>query len=314
METSALAAQAAFDLIGAPRGQAALSTRARTVAVLDSGVHWRHPYLLPHCRDSGWDFVEDRPDATPDAHSDHGTQMAGVIAAFASRVGMSLRLLPLRVTGVFASGNGAGFSSSRVTRAIDLAMRQGVDVIVLARSWPQDSLAVRHAIQAATTAGVLVVVASGNACEEIERHRHIPALYASAIQNCVIAVRAFGTQGECKSNYFADVPLLAAPGNDIKTTSGANRYTDGFGESSAAAAIVAAAAAFVSDRILTSGSRAPAAVAQWLRAHARPTFHSIRTGSQPIGCSHYLKLDLRDLSATTAGAAIPSTSKIQTCR
>jgi subtilisin family serine protease len=298
-----LESQIAFDVIGASLAQASVAKGARTIAVLDSGVHWRHPYLLPHCTDPGWDFIEEQADATPDAHSDHGTQMAGVIAAFAKRVHMQLNILPLRVTGLFASGRGAGFSSSRIARAIDLAVTRGADVIVIARSWPQDSPAIRDAIRTAGSAGTLFVIAAGNGGEDLDRGRCLPARYAREFPDRVLAVRAMGTTSEPQwsSNYFSDSALLAAPGKHIKTTSGATRYTSRFGQSSAAAPTIAAAAAFVSDQLLDVGERAPASISQWLRSHSRRERHCERGESDLVGRVEYLKLDLRDLPLCSRG-------------
>jgi subtilisin family serine protease len=305
-----LALQPAFDAIGAPLEQVAeaavVGQNVRTVAVLDSGVHWRHPYLRPHCTDPGWDFIEERPDATPDERSDHGTQMAGVIAAFAQRVNMRLSILPLRVTGTFASGIGAGFSTSRIVRAIDLAATRGADVIVIARSWPQDSFAVRDAIRAAASAGTLIVISAGNAGEDIDCTRCIPACHAREFPDHVLTVRAVGTTSKspCSSNYFADLPLLAAPGWQIKTTSGSAYYARRFGQSSAAAAIVSAAAALVSHRLLDPAQRAPAAVSHWLRSHARRERHCKRDGLHVLGRDEHLELDLRDLPRANQGKTI----------
>jgi subtilisin family serine protease len=229
--------------------------------------------------------------------------MAGVIAAFAQRVNMRLAILPLRVTGVFASGIGAGLSSSRIVRAIELAATRGADVIVIARSWPQDSLAVRNAIRAAASVGALIVISAGNASADIDRTRCIPACYAREFPDHVLTVRALGTTSKrpSGSNYFTDLPLLAAPGWQIKTTSGSAYYARRFGQSSAAAAIVGAAAALVSHRLLEPAQRAPAAVAHWLRSHARRERHCEGDGLNLLGRDEHLELDLRDLPRANQG-------------
>lgn len=136
------------------------------VAVLDSGIS-DHPILEGKLAAGGWNFVDDsadisdRPDGLDndgngliDELTGHGTFVAGLI----SWVAPGAIILPVKV--LDSDGHGNTFTTAAgVYHAVD----QGAKVINLSLSLPADSTVLRSAISYATSRGVIVVSAVGNA-------------------------------------------------------------------------------------------------------------------------------------------------------
>lgn len=179
-----------------------------TVAVIDSGVNFDTPGLLPlrfvnssevpgngvdddgngYVDDvSGWDFVDDgwfswfddtqTPDNDPKDLLGHGTAVARISVATAGPDAATwLRILPLRV----ASGtNGVGsVSPFALAEAIHYATSVGVNVINLSVGSVQNYQVVTEAIDAAQAQGVQVVVAAGNSSGGVLFPANLPGVLA----------------------------------------------------------------------------------------------------------------------------------------
>ena len=126
-----------------------------TVAVLDSGVDFTHPYLSGRLLNNGFDYVESDEDPSDDYG--HGTSVAGIIVDCTQ--GLNVNILPIKVLDYSGEGN-----NESIAEGIDYAIEQGADVINLSLSITENILAepVDEAIDDAVEAGIIVVAAAGN--------------------------------------------------------------------------------------------------------------------------------------------------------
>ena len=157
--------------------------RPVTVAVIDTGLDWRHPDFNRSAlwRNSGevpgngldddgngypddvhgWDFVD--RDNLPNDTDGHGTFVAGILAARTgnglgiSGIAPGVRIMPLRALGTFGSG-----SAFDIAEAIVYATDNGADVINLSLGANGRSTLVRMAVAHALRKGVILVAAAGN--------------------------------------------------------------------------------------------------------------------------------------------------------
>jgi len=164
------------------------------VGVIDTGCDASHPHLRAL---KGANLVRgEEADAWRPARKegDHGTHVAGIVA---SRAGWDERLQALPGLGGIAPGvelciyrvfpdNGGDAINFDIIKAVDMAVRDGCDIINLSLSEDRSDEALRAAVEDARRAGVLVVAACGNESGPVD----FPAAYSSCI-----AVSAFGRLG-----------------------------------------------------------------------------------------------------------------------
>jgi subtilisin family serine protease len=208
------------------------------VAVLDSGVDYKHPDLFNNMWINsgeiagngldddgngkiddvrGWDFVDD--DNDPIDSDDHGTHVAGTIAAVGNNgtgitgVSWSAQIMPLRFLDAFGSG-----SVADAIEAIEYAIDKGVKIINASYGSYTFSTAERDAIARARNADILFVAAAGNDnWNNDSATKHYPSSYD--LTN-IIAVAATD-QSDSRasfSNYGATSVDVAAPGTSIFST------------------------------------------------------------------------------------------------
>lgn len=210
------------------------------VAVLDSGVDYRHPdlaqnvWVRPFELEAYYDeqigFVDDQfgYDAVTDSgdpmdENGHGTHCAGIIGADGNNgigiagINWRVKIMPLK----FMSKGGFG-STKDAIEAINYVIdrrRAGVNVRIISASWgsTQKSKALEDVIRKAGEEGILFVAASGNASSDADRYPHYPAGYE--LPN-VISVAALNRKDELASfsNFGAKRVHIAAPGAEILST------------------------------------------------------------------------------------------------
>ncbi|MFL6335175.1 MAG: S8 family serine peptidase [Pyrinomonadaceae bacterium] len=214
----------------------------------------------------GWDFVHN--DATVfDAHgafpSDktdaHGTHVAGIIGAVGNNgqgvtgVNWNVKLLPIKILG--QEGESAAPSSVLLTvRAYGYAKTlrdlynstggaKGANLRVLNNSYGGygESQAERDAIRALGDSGILFVAASGNDGRSNDRTPVFPAGYNEPNVITVGASTRYDTPAVF-SNYSPRTVHMAAPGEDILSTTPGGTYTYADGTSMAAPHVSGAAA------------------------------------------------------------------------
>jgi Subtilase family len=193
------------------------------VAVIDSQIENSHPDLIGQVQISQ-NFVPDRPDAP----EQHGTEIAGIIAAIEGNgigiagVAPRARLMGLRAcwqpTPRQSGSAGTVCDSLSLAEALHFAIAHNVQVINLSLSGPPDLLLGRL-VDVATARGVTVVGAYD---------RSLPGGGFPASHAGVVAV--------VDESPGSPIPgIVSAPGRDIPTTEPGGRWTLVNGSSFAAA-------------------------------------------------------------------------------
>ncbi len=208
------------------------------IAVLDSGVSYDHPDLKdniwvnsvemngsPGVDDDrngyvddyyGWDYIDN--DGYPSDYNQHGTHVAGIIAARGnnsagiSGVMWSAKIMVLRFLGVTGTGDVA-----RAAEAIEYAVDNGARIINASWGGYDYSVTVYSAIDYARRHDVLLIAAAGN---ESNNNNTIPFYPASYNLPNIISVAATDQRDELAyfSNYGSARVHLAAPGVSIYST------------------------------------------------------------------------------------------------
>ncbi|ACB53639.1 protease [Crocosphaera subtropica ATCC 51142] len=177
-----------------------------TVAVIDSGVS-RVPDLRQTEFVSGYDFVNDRNDASDD--NGHGTHVAGTIAQSTNNnygvagIAYQAKIMPIKVL----SAQGGG-SVSDIADAIRFAADNGADIINMSLGGGGESQVMKDAIDYAYDKGVVIIAAAGNSNQNAASY---PARYPKVIS--VSALDAAGKKANY-SNYGAGVDISAPGGSE----------------------------------------------------------------------------------------------------
>lgn len=264
--------------INLPEAYALLETRpvsgSALVAIIDTGVDISHPSLYRHIWTNekeipengidddnngyvddynGWDFFNDdntvchyqvsslgQISAHPEDNDNHGTHCAGIIAAtegvYGVAGGIDIRILPLKIHG----GTRNSGSVADAIKAIKYAQAAGADICNMSWGTSVYSEALETVMREST---MLFVVAAGNSGNNNNSSPVYPACYA--LDN-MITVAYINQSGELASdsNYGISTVDIAAPGQDIFSTTvgGEFHYLSG---SSMAAPVVSGVAALL---------------------------------------------------------------------
>ena len=245
------------------------------VAVIDSGMDYRHPDIVEQLwsngaeaegRDRvdddgngyvddilGWDFADApslpgdgdylNPDADPMDESGHGTHVGGIIAAGVDNaigvagVATDVRLMVLRAA--FNVGGTSYLENDAIAAAIIYAVDNGAQVLNFSFGSPQFSPLIRDAVRYADAAGLVMIAAAGNEGNEAvfhpARHEECIAVAASGVDGGIPSFSNFG--------YSIDV---AAPGEHISSLAPGELYVVLSGTSMAAAHVSGLAAQWLS--------------------------------------------------------------------
>jgi subtilisin family serine protease len=216
------------------------------IAVVDSGVAYAHPDLAGNIRVDtaelngapgvdddkngyiddvyGWDFVDN--DGYPVDYNQHGTHVAGVIAAKGnngsgiSGVMWSAKIMPVRFLGVSGTGDVA-----KGAEAIVYAVDNGARIINASWGGYDYSTTMYNAINYARQKNVLVAAAAGNETNNNDIDAFYPASYN--LSN-IISVAASDRNDNLAyfSNYGTTTVDLAAPGVTIYSSVPVFTYGD----------------------------------------------------------------------------------------
>ena len=276
--------------VRAPEAWTVTMGAGSVVAVVDSGVQTTHPDLSPNiwrhptevCANgadddrngfvddcSGWDFGMGDNNANPDlgpSNADHGTHVAGIIAAAINGVGIAgiapeADIMPLKVS---TTTGGIPTSSARrrgeLRRAERCRRRQHVarDESGSGPALPHDRA--RGGGRQRPAAGSVVVVAMGNDGVDITNAPVWPASYSLYYDN-VISVGA-STNSDTRASFSnTGSPLsVYAPGFAIMSTLPNGSWDWKWGTSMAAPAVAGGVAAMLAAGTATT----PAAVRSML--------------------------------------------------
>ncbi len=230
------ALQPSLEALGLAAAHRVATGRGVRIAVVDTGVDFRHPELEGKIVESR-DFVDlDLGAFTSDTH---GTAVAGVIAAATDNgmgiVGVAPGAEVAALKGCWPDPPGAPTSvcnTYTLARALDHAIVSGARILNLSLAGPEDPLLTRL-LQRAEADGILVVAAANDG----------PELSYPAALPTVLAVRALAPEPSRKRAERE----VAAPGAEVLTTAPGGRF-DFFTGSSFAAAHASGVAALVLER------------------------------------------------------------------
>jgi subtilisin family serine protease len=222
-------------------------SRSVVVAVIDTGIDWRHPDLAANVWINpgevpengldddgngfvddvrGWDFVHN--DNDPTDSNGHGSHVAGIVGAIGNNgigiagVAWDASLMPLRALG----SNGRGYLSD-ILSAIEYAIDNGALVINASYGRGTYSRAEFEALAHAQEAGILLVAAAGNGSADADSAPFYPAAYKEALDPGdqrtlwnIISVAATTHKDQLAhfSSYGAQSVHVAAPGWAIYST------------------------------------------------------------------------------------------------
>lgn len=230
------------------------ASRPVTVAIIDTGVDIAHPALaeqiwtnpkeipgngidddangyIDDC--NGWDFYNNdstvchyaAPDsgftgADPADNDNHGTHCAGIIAAsegvFGVASGIDIRILPLKIHG----GERNTGSISDAIKAIKYAQTAGADICNMSWGTTLYSETLETVMR---ESDMLFVVAAGNSGSNNNSSPLYPASYTLDNMISVANITQSGTLAS-DSNYGLSTVDIAAPGQDIYSTTVGGEY------------------------------------------------------------------------------------------
>ena len=197
------------------------------VAIIDTGIDKDHADLVDNLK-GGVNFVSKSPakPADPNKWDDdngHGTHVAGTIAATNNEIGV-VGVAPntelYAVKSLDSRGNGY---LSDIIAGLEWAVANDMDVVNMSLGTTSDIQAFHDAIDAAYSAGVVLVAAAGNSGDGDPNTNNVeyPAKYSS-----VIAVGA--TDVADNSPYWSSEGVeveVSAPGVNILSTYKGGSYT-----------------------------------------------------------------------------------------
>lgn len=212
-----------------------------TVAVLDSGVDADHPALAGSVADA-----VDAAGGRADGPGDHGTQVAGVVAADAERRGVAPDAAVLDVR-VAPSGRAR---PSWLLRGFQAAVTGGADVVAVGVGWshvthgwecPYGFCPLCDAADRVVELGPVVVAPVGNEARESEAEHVDTSIRCPGNARSVLSVGAHhdGDHADFSSvgptSYGADCPDVSAPGVDVTAPVVGGEWAAASGTSVAAA-------------------------------------------------------------------------------
>ncbi|MGH3656565.1 MAG: type VII secretion-associated serine protease mycosin [Micromonosporaceae bacterium] len=212
-----------------------------TVAILDSGVDYRHPDLKGALLE-GKTYAGGRSDGWEDADG-HGTAMAALVAGRghgprnrdgALGVAPAAKILPVRTE------NGKVGDSRGLQQGIEWAADHGADILSISQGFA-DNPDIAESVNYAINKGVVIVASAGNTAKG-ETDVVAPARYPG-----VIAVSGSDHDGNFTDEFVSGPQVvLSAPATDVASAGGTTGkgYGSGTG-TSPAAAIAAGVAALV---------------------------------------------------------------------
>ena len=245
--------------------------------VCGNGIDDDHNGYVDDC--NGWDFGKGdngpSPDSSQTSTFDHGTHVAGIIAAEANNgtgvagVAPGARIMAIKVA------NGDALSMAGIATGIRYAADNGATVInmSLATNGTQTPRAyvsnLESAISYAVGKGVVIVAAVGNSSADLRNSNDgvvgiWPAGFASIYPQMLAVGATDPTGGRSYFSNYNGPTNIYAPGSYIMATLGGGGYGRMSGTSMASPAMAGAVAV-----VLASGAATPSTVVQKIRSTGR---------------------------------------------
>lgn len=206
-----------IDTIFARRVHPAIVKGAVNVAVIDTGVDYRHPELKAAFA-GGRNVLTDTDNPLDDAG--HGTHVAGTIAAADNDIGVIGIAPRTRLWGVKALDATGRGSSETVLKALDWIVAKKAElggnwIVNLSLGADEESTGEREAFQRIADKGILVIAATGNASTVITPAPvAFPAAYPSVV---AVGAVTFDQKIASFSNQGPEIDLTA-PGVGVLST------------------------------------------------------------------------------------------------
>jgi len=217
----------------------------------------------------GWDFNSNDNSIYDGSNvgsvDSHGTHVAGTIGASGSNtIGAVGICMKVKIIGAKFLGP-AGGSTANAVKAFDYLTnlkKAGLKIVAINNSWGGGgySSALYAAIERASAAGILAVVAAGNSRRDVDASASYPASYPNAN---IITVASINLDGGLSSfsNYGVSTVDIAAPGESILSTyPSSGGYTFLSGTSMAAPHVSGAAALWAAYHPNDSAAQIKAAI------------------------------------------------------
>ena len=234
------------------------------VAVLDYPVDFSNPDLEDraytfspelqetlHCDEHGFNATWESTDGKLELFEggDHGTHVAGIIAASWDGEGVSGVASDARIVSVQIANDDGRTSLVNVLRAMNFvseAKQNGVDIRLTNNSWEvlQNSKAIDAAVTELGENGIVSFFAAGNDAQDLNAMQHIQSTLADNPYAIIVASADVSGRLADTSNYGTGIVTLAAPGVDILSCvtdqnyipamAGVNTFYEGFENDSAA--------------------------------------------------------------------------------
>ncbi|MGZ3773126.1 MAG: S8 family serine peptidase [Bdellovibrio sp.] len=199
------------------------------VAVIDTGVDYRHQSLAPNMI-PGYDFKEnnnDPMDKTGAQNPGHGTHCAGAVGATGLVDGGTIGLAPeVSIMPIRFLGEDGGGDLNNAIKSIDYAVEKGANII--SASWGaavsrSEAAALLEAIKRADDKGVIFVSAAANDGKNNDTTEVFPA--NNGFPNSITVAASSSSDAKPSwSNYGTATVHLASPGENILSTLPGNKY------------------------------------------------------------------------------------------
>jgi subtilisin family serine protease len=192
--------------IEAPRAWPITKGKGVRVAVIDTGINYKHPAIQKNYY-GGVNILSS--DNEPYDYNGHGTHVAGIIAGFSSELGVIGVAPKVKLYAVKAFNRRGSANLSDLLSAINWCIEKKMNVINMSFGMDQLSESLRYAIQMAHKKGIVMVAATGN--QGMKGKIDFPARYPETI--AVISTNK-NDQISSFSNIGEGIDI-AAPGEKI---------------------------------------------------------------------------------------------------
>lgn len=188
-----------------------LSGKGVTIAILDTGVDFQHNDL----KSCDYEQLSVVPDSEEN-ELDHGTAIAGIIAAYPHNSKGVLGIAPNSKIISIDVTNSETVDVSYLIKGIQLAISKNVDIINISIGVKEDDRESHSIIKEAYDKGIIIVASAGNYMKN-------EVLYPAAYDE-VIAVGSLNKNGDIISPKGTIENVLFLPGTNISTCLSDNNY------------------------------------------------------------------------------------------